>query len=505
MTQLETRPGQAIAPLPEHLTAQRLLSRAQAVTFAVLASCALVIAAVWLATSAGPSPLWWAQAAVATVTVMYLLVIGFKTVLIMSAGGASIVRFGPAGGHQVPDDEMPGYTVLVPLYREERVLPELVRRLARLDYPAGALQVLLLVEADDEDTRRALGAISLDPQFEVVLIPPGKPRTKPKACNVGLARARGEFCVIFDAEDRPEPDQLRKAVAAFGSLPPWVVCVQAELQYWNPGTNVLTRWFAAEYALNFSLFLRGLDRFRLAIPLGGTSNHFRTAALCDLGGWDPHNVTEDADLGIRIARRGWSVRMMDSVTEEEANSRPGNWLRQRSRWVKGYYQTWLVHMRSPWRLWRDLGTRRFLGLQATLGGATLTLLLNPVFWALTCVYLVAGPGPIAALFPMPVLYLGVIAMLAGNFLMIYMLMMGCMERGLLRAVPAMLVVPVYWAMMSVAAYKALGQLLIPGRRHYWELTRHGLVADTAAGTALAPPPEGQPAYADAAGIAPTTM
>ena len=147
----------------------------------------------------------------------------------------------------------------------------------------------------------------------------------------------------------------------------------------------------------------------------------------------------------------------------------------------------------------------FLGLQATLGGATLTLLLNPVFWALTCVYLVAGPGPIAALFPMPVLYLGVTAMLAGNFLMIYMLMMGCMERGLLRAVPAMLVIPVYWAMMSVAAYKALGQLLIPGRRHYWELTRHGLVADTAAGTALAPPPEGQPAYADAGGIAPPTM
>jgi glycosyltransferase XagB len=466
----------SVQPLPERLSARRLLSRGQAAALGALGTCAAGIAGARLA-GFGPSPLWWAQAAVAAVTGAYVVVIAFKFGLVLAAGRAPVLRPGSGDCPAVPDGELPGYTLLVPLYREHKVIPALVAKLSGLRYPLERLQVLLLVEADDGPTRAALDLIGLGPQFEVVVIPPSKPRTKPKACNVGLERAWGEFCVIYDAEDRPEPEQLRKAAAAFRSLPDWIVCVQAELQYWNPDTNWLTRCFAAEYALNFSLFLRGLDRFRLPIPLGGTSNHFRTDALRHLGGWDPHNVTEDADLGIRIARRGWGVRMMTSVTEEEANSRAGNWLRQRSRWIKGYYQTWLVHMRSPARLWRELGTSRFLSLQATLGMATVTTLVNPFFWALTAVYVVDGPARIAPLFPMPVLYLGVLAMLGGNLLMIYSLMLGCMERGLHGSIRAVLAVPAYWALMSAAAYKALYQLLNPRRRHFWELTEHGLVAE----------------------------
>lgn len=253
------------------------------------------------------------------------------------------------------------------------------------------------------------------------------------------------------------------------------MCVQAELSYWNPWTNWLTRNFAAEYALNFALVLRGLDRFGLAIPLGGTSNHFRVDALRALGGWDPHNVTEDADLGVRIARRGWDVRMVDSVTYEEANSHLGNWIRQRSRWIKGYLQTWLVHMRDPWRLLRDLGVWRFIGFQLTFGLSGFTALVNPLFWAMTCYYLVAGPERIEPLFPSAVLYAGVASLLLGNLAVLYLFMAGCMERGLSRAVPTMLTVPLYWALMSVAAYKAATQLLRPSKRHHWELTRHGLV------------------------------
>jgi cellulose synthase/poly-beta-1,6-N-acetylglucosamine synthase-like glycosyltransferase len=465
-----------VQPLPDELSARRLLSRGQLVVLLCAGALAVAIAAVRLA-GYGPSPVWWGEAAVAVVTVAYVLVIAFKFALVLSAGQQSVLQPGTPACPAVPDSELPDYTVLVPLYREERVLPALIAKLSGLRYPAERLQVLLLVEQDDGPTRAALREQDLGPQFEVVVIEPSEPRTKPKACNAGLARARGEFCVIFDAEDRPEPEQLGQAVAAFRSLPDWVVCVQAELQYWNPFTNWLTQCFAAEYALNFSLFLRGLDRFRLPIPLGGTSNHFRTEALRRLGGWDPHNVTEDADLGIRIARRGWAIRMMASVTEEEANSRVGNWLRQRSRWIKGYYQTWLVHMRSPGRLWRELGPRRFLSVQATLGMATVTTLVNPLFWALTVLYLVDGPGRISALFPLPVLYLGVLAMLGGNLLMVYSLMLGCMERGLYRALRAQLAVPLYWALMSAAAYKALYQLLNPRRRHFWELTEHGLIAE----------------------------
>lgn len=464
--------------LPDELSARTLLSRGQAVTGALILAGVVGLVGALVLTGRRPALRDLAVAAITVATVGYVVVIAFRLALVAIAQWAPVLRFSAMQLREVNPESLPVYSILVPLYREDKVLPALLSKLSALDYPAGRLQVLLLIEEDDELTRAALGRTELDARFEVVLIPPSEPRTKPKACNVGLAYAEGEFCVIYDAEDRPEPDQLRKAVAAFHALPQWVVCVQAELQYWNPWTNWLTRCFAAEYALNFSLVLRGLDRFRLPIPLGGTSNHFRSEALRELGAWDPYNVTEDADLGMRIARRGWGVRMMISVTEEEANSRVGNWIRQRSRWIKGYYQTWLVHMRSPLRLWADLGSRQFFAFQLTLGFPVLTGLLNPVFWALTAVYLVTGPAHISALFPSVVLYLGVFAMLLGNLLMVYSMMAGCMDRGLYGAVRSMIAIPVYWGLISVAAYKALIQLLRPSRRHYWELTEHGLVTES---------------------------
>ncbi|HEV3174120.1 MAG TPA: glycosyltransferase family 2 protein [Actinocrinis sp.] len=465
------------ATLPDELSARRLLGTTQTVGMALTALAVVAPLALRAATGLGPSLAWWGQAAVAVVTVIYVAVIGFKLALVFGAGGAPVLRFEDEDLTALPDEALPLYTLLVPLHREGAVLPTLLKRLSDLDYPAEKLQVLLLIEQDDDETLGALAKLDPGPQFETVIIPPEGPRTKPKACNVGLRRARGEFCVIYDAEDRPDRDQLRKAVLAFRTLPDRVVCVQAELQYWNPWTNWLTRCFAAEYATNFSLSLRGLDRHRLAIPLGGTSNHFRTDALRRLGAWDPYNVTEDADLGIRIARRGWDVRMMVSVTEEEANSKLGNWIRQRSRWIKGYYQTWLVHMRNPWRLWRELGTKRFLAFHLTVGFSTFTTLVNPVFWALTVLYLTTGTKYLAVLFPAAVLYLGMATMVIGNLLMCYCLMTGCMERGLHRGVRAMLSVPLYWGLMSVASFKAMGQLIRPSRRHYWELTEHGLVEE----------------------------
>ncbi len=487
-------PRSDIASISPELSAEQLLSGHQKRALVAIMGCAVLMIAARVLAGIGPSPLWWAQVSIAIVTLVYIVVISFKGMLIHGARRASVIQFTPEELCEVPDSELPRYTVLVPLYREGAMLPVLLEKLGGLDYPVDRLQVLLLIEEDDRDTRLALDTLDLGSQFEVVLIPDSPPRTKPKACNVGLTRATGEFCVIYDAEDRPEPDQLRKAVAAFRHTPDWVVCVQAELQYWNPWTNGLTRCFAAEYAMNFSLVLLGLDRFHLPIPLGGTSNHFQMSALCDLGAWDPHNVTEDADLGVRIARRGWTARMMASVTEEEANSHLGNWLRQRSRWIKGYLQTWLVHMRSPVRLFRELGPRQFFAFHMTVGFSTFTTLVNPIFWFLTLTYLVTGPQHIEKLFPPAILYLGLASMLIGNLLVLYYFMIGCMERGLYRAVRTMLVVPLYWAAMSVAAYKAILQLLRPTRRHYWELTRHGLVSELSGTPALAPQ-VASPAYA----------
>ncbi|MEU5874541.1 glycosyltransferase [Glycomyces sp. NPDC047369] len=463
------------------LSARRLLSPGQwALALGVLGGVAACLA-LHLLTGIGPSPLQWAQGGMCALIVLYLAVIGFKLAMVLGSGRSTAMRFAPGALETFPDAELPRYTVLVPLYREAAVVPGLVRRLSAMDYPPELLEILLLVEADDGETRTAIAAQRPDRRFRTVVVPESGPKTKPKACNVGLAQATGDLCVIFDAEDRPDPDQLRKAALAFRVLPDRVVCVQAELQYWNPWTNWLTRCFSAEYATNFSLTLHGMDRHRLAIPLGGTSNHFRTDALRDLGGWDPFNVTEDADLGIRIARRGWDVRMIVSVTEEEANSRLGNWIRQRSRWIKGYLQTWLVHSREPVRMWRELGAKKTLAIHLTLGFSTVTTLINPLMWLMTLSYFVFGPEWMEPLFPPAVLYGGMFAMIAGNALMCYALMLGCLKRGLYAAVRAMLTVPLYWALMSVAAYKALVQLIRPSKRHFWELTVHGLDTSDEAG------------------------
>jgi glycosyltransferase XagB len=367
---------------------------------------------------------------------------------------------------------LPRYTILVPLYDEAEVLPGLVRALDGLDYPPTRLDVKLLLEADDLATIRAARRLPLGPHYDLVVVPPSEPRTKPKACNYGLLRARGDYVVIFDAEDRPEPDQLKKAVVAFRKAPRDVACVQAKLNYWNRDQNLLTRWFTTEYSQWFDLFLPGLDASGAPIPLGGTSNHFVLETLLELGAWDPFNVTEDADVGIRLSRRGLRTTMIDSTTYEEANSRLYNWIRQRSRWVKGYIQTWLVHMRHPVRLWRELGPANFLSFQLVVGGTFLTMLLNPLFWGLTTLWALTEAGFIREMFPGIVYFAGGFNLLVGNFVFTYLSVAGTMRRGYSELVKYALFSPLYWALMSIGAWKGLAQLVT--RPSYWEKTTHGL-------------------------------
>ena len=370
---------------------------------------------------------------------------------------------------------LPRYTILVPLYHEANVLPGLVRSLEGLDYPKTRLDIKLLLEADDPDTIRAARRLALGPHYDLVIVPRSEPRTKPKACNYGLLHARGEYVVIFDAEDRPEPDQLKKAVVAFRKAPPNVACVQAKLNYWNRDQNLLTRWFTTEYSQWFDLFLPGLDATGAPIPLGGTSNHFPLETLLELGAWDPFNVTEDADVGIRLSRRGLRTAMIDSTTYEEANSRLGNLIRQRSRWVKGYIQTWLVHMRHPVRLWRELGTANFLSFQLVVGGTFLTMLMNPLFWGLTTLWALTEAGFIREIFPGIVYFAGSFNLLIGNFVFTYLSVAGTMRRGYSELVKYALLSPLYWALMSIGAWKGLVQLIT--RPSYWEKTQHGLTAE----------------------------
>jgi len=379
----------------------------------------------------------------------------------------------------------PVFTILVPLYHEIESLPSILNNMRLMDYPKSKMDVRILVEEDDDEIRAALSRMELGEHITVIVCRNRAPRTKPSACNIGLQGASGDYVIIYDAEDVPEPLQLKKAVQTFLVSGPEVVCLQAPLQYHNPYTNMLTQWFSAEYAFHFAIGLFGLERLGGPVPLGGTSNSFRMDALLELGGWDAFNVTEDADLGIRIARRGWVVKMIDSVTLEEANSQVHNWYRQRSRWIKGYYQTWLVHMRNPWQLLRELGFKRFVSFQLLIGYSTLTGIINPLFWGTTAVYFygkyqgdTSYTAYIDSLFPPAILYLGIIGMVVGNLVAQYSLLIGSMEHGLLRSFWKMLLLPMYWLLMTAANIKALGQLASKKRRSYWEKTNHALVAPT---------------------------
>jgi glycosyltransferase XagB len=407
------------------------------------------------------------------VAAVFMISIAFKFVVCMRGARREYHEVVTQDELDALDDrDLPVYTVLVPCYREQNIVHQLVDNLGRLDYPAEKLQILLLLEADDHETIEAAYASNPPNNVTVVITPDGRPKTKPKACNIGLSLARGEYLVIFDAEDRPEPDQLKRAVIAFRKSDPRTVCLQAALNYFNADENVLTRMFTLEYSFWFDYMLPGLDSSRLPIPLGGTSNHFDTDKLRELGGWDPFNVTEDADLGIRASARGYRVGVVDSTTFEEANNAYGNWLRQRSRWIKGYMQTALVHLRHPVRLVRTAGPLQALAFLLLIGGTAVSFLAVLPMYLVFAITLVVDPSFMAQYLPGWVLWFSLVNLLLGNGLMIWVSMMGAFRRRRHWLVLWALLNPIYWIMHSIASYKALWQLAV--KPHYWEKTTHGL-------------------------------
>jgi glycosyltransferase XagB len=326
-----------------------------------------------------------------------------------------------------------------------------------------------------------LQARAADPPDTVkfVIVPAGRPQTKPRACNMGLVFSHGEFLVIYDAEDRPEPGQLREAVAAFRAAGDDLVCVQARLNYFNAKENLLTRMFTLEYSWWFDYMLPGLDRLRLPIPLGGTSNHFRTAVLRHLGGWDAWNVTEDADLGLRAAAEGYRVGVIPSTTYEEACGRYWPWIRQRTRWIKGYMQTGLVHTRRPIRTARAAGVRGVVGLVLLILGTPLTFLVAPLMWLVTLIWAthLIGAPEVPDLLPGPMEVVGAVNLVAGNALMVALNAMAVGRRRIHHLLPYALLNPLYWCLHYIAAWRALYQLV--RNPFHWEKTPHGLTTEEA--------------------------
>ena len=448
-------------------SAHRVVTRSQWVFLASLVACLSV----------------WAffRVDTLTITLLYLVQLFFVIPLLFKLGASlwSKIKLTPKRRYIDVDEiispwdigDWPVYTILITAYREKEVIGNLIKSLKKLDYPEDKLDIILLMEEGDEETLQAAKIEKPPANWRFLVLPKSVPKTKPKALNYGLHFARGEYLTIYDAEDMPEPEQLKKAVIAFRSHPGNYICFQAALNYFNKDENFLTKMFTLEYSSWFDCLLPGLFKAKLPIPLGGTSNHFDVEKLKHIGAWDPFNVTEDADLGIRASMEGYEVGVIDSTTLEEANSRLPNWIKQRSRWVKGYMQTFLVHSRHPLKSIKAMGFWRWLGYTWLIGGTPVNFLLFPIMWALFIASIFVNIyGNIHI--PDALFYLSAFNLVIGNAIAIFIAMMGVFPRKNFKLLPYALLSPIYWMLQSIGAYKGLWQLVF--KPFYWEKTAHGL-------------------------------
>ena len=370
-----------------------------------------------------------------------------------------------------PMHALPAFTLLVPLHREAAVVPRLAVSLAALDYPEALVDVVFLTEHDDADTRRALAPFLGRNGWASIIVPPGGVRTKPRAMNYALPFCRGAIVGVYDAEDRPDPGQLGAVAARFAAGGVALSCVQCALGFFNEDRNWIARAFSIEYTTWFRLMLPGIAAMGLPVPLGGTSVFLRRHVLEDLDGWDAWNVTEDAELGILLARRGHRTAVLPNTTLEEVNFRPLAWIRQRSRWLKGFAITWIVHNRSPRALWRDLGPAGFLAFQTMTGSTVLSFLLAPVMWSLWPVMLGWQHPFLAALPPWGGIALASLFLLLGAT-QIAMQAIALATTGKARLIRWLPVMPAYWPLATVAAWRAATEVLF--RPFYWSKTEHGI-------------------------------
>ncbi len=418
----------------------------------------------------------------ATLVIVGLLTMPLFFGLVLIRLGATIDAWRPVErpALRLPDDRLPFYSVLVPLCREAAVAPQLVAALKLIDYPVHRLEIRFIVEEDDLATREALEATGLPAHMSVLTAPDGMPRTKPRALNIGLLEARGDLIAVFDAEDRPDPRQLRLAANLFMRLPPEVACLQARLVIDNCDDSFLARLFALEYAALFDVVNAGLIRTGLPILLGGTSNHFRAVPLRAIGGWDAWNVTEDADLSFRLARHGYGILDLPSDTLEEAPPGLPVWFRQRSRWMKGFLQTLVTHLKSPVLFWREAGGAAAFTLLSLCGGALLSVLGFPLFVLATVAHLaLAGLPEPPRLGDALLAGLWLTLFVAGLLSMLAPLVMGARRRGLTDLALWIALAPVYYLLVSAAAWTAIiDYMRAPSR---WNKTEHGLARTSRSG------------------------
>ncbi|EPX80086.1 glycosyltransferase family 2 protein [Litoreibacter arenae] len=438
----------------------------------------LILAALVVGSVGGAvyAPLWLLWAVFGTAT----LALALNTALKAACAVIALRKTSPKPPDEGPKPilRLPKISILVPLFRERDIAGALVKRLARLSYPRELLEICLVVEASDSVTEKALTKGGLPRWMRVVRVPEGGVQTKPRALNYALDFTSGSLIGVYDAEDAPDPGQLHSVAKAFAQGGADLACVQGILSFYNARTNWLSRCFFFEYAGWFRVMLPGLQKLGLAIPLGGTTLFFRRDILVKIGAWDAHNVTEDADLGMRLARRGYRCEMIETVTQEEANSHVWPWVKQRSRWLKGYAVTWCVHMRRPLLLWRELGAWKFAGFQILFLSTLMSFFLAPVLWWSLLTFLFNWPNPVFDPMPPAIVASATVFFLAAEIITLAIFAVAAAKVDKRPHSAWILTLPAYFIFGTLAAYKGLGELLF--NPFYWDKTEHGMFGGAAA-------------------------
>jgi cellulose synthase/poly-beta-1,6-N-acetylglucosamine synthase-like glycosyltransferase len=395
----------------------------------------------------------------------------FKVYVALRARGAQTLTVSDAEVQAVNESELPIYTILIPLYREEEVIGQIVKAMTAIDYPPEKLDIIVTLEEYDYHTAEAIRKAGLPGHFKTLILPNVNPKTKPKALNVALKKAKGEYLVIYDAEIIPDPDQLKKAYLLFKRHPE-LGTLQPRLDHYNAHHNLLTSLFNAEFSFYYDFFLPGLQTLGYPIPLSGHSTHFRTSLIRKVGGWDPYNLTEDCEIGVRLARFGWKTAVFNSVSREEATPTVKSWISQRSRWTKGFVQTTIVHLRNILKLKEDLGSwGKFFAFLMIVPGSVILNAVNIVSWALLVIWLFTQAEFIQTLFPGPILYLSMFNFFMGTFLFTYLNLVSLHQRGRYALVKHSLLSPIYWFLLATATVRGVLQLFT--RPYHWEKTMHG--------------------------------
>lgn len=404
-------------------------------------------------------------------SLLYFVLMVFKLWIVAHSNSASLVDFTDEQIDGITDDELPVYTILIPAKYESEVMGQTISAMSMIDYPVNKLNILVCMEDYDKETIEAFIEANPPAHFRPFIMPYVSPQTKPKTLNMAFLESKGEFVVIYDAEIIPEPNQLKKAYLAFKEYPD-IAVFQTRLDHYNADDNLITKLFSAEFSFYYDMFLPGLQKLGFPVPLSGHSVHFRRDALKEVGAWDAYNVTEDCDIGMRLFRKGYKIGFMDSISQEEATSTIDMWIRQRTRWMKGFIQTSIVHLRHPVRFAKEIGGwKNFTVFILTVPGTVVVNLLNFGTWIMFAIWITYHPPVIKALYPQSILFVSGLAFIIGGFVFTYLNLLGAYKRGRFSIVKYSLLTPIYWVILAYATMRAVFQIMVSP--HSWEKTSHG--------------------------------